>query len=188
MSYFSRLSDIISCNLSALLADAPNRAAAVAKLIAEIEEGLAGAKRSVTAAAHSEQRLRTDLETHQSEIGIWKDKAREELVAGRDDSARHALLRKRELEDLVGGLEQQLAAATSTREHLATMLRAIEARLAEARRIEQQIQRPEAAAAGSSAPEMPKDSSSTRNSVDRTRLREVEDELEALRREVKQGE
>jgi phage shock protein A len=184
MSYFSRLSDIISCNLSALLADAPNRAAAVAKLIAEIEEGLAGAKRSVTAAAHSEQRLRTDLETHQSEIGIWKDKAREELVAGRDDSARHALLRKRELEDLVGGLEQQLAAATSTREHLATMLRAIEARLAEARRIEQQIQRPE----GSSAPEMPKDSSSTRNSVDRTRLREVEDELEALRREVKQGE
>lgn len=184
MSYFSRLSDIISCNLSTLLADLPNPAEAVAKLIAEIEEGLSGAKRSVNAAAHSEQRLRTDLENHQSEINVWVSKAKEELSARRDDAARQALLRKKELEDLVGGLEQQLAAATSTREHLATMLRAIEARLAEARRIEQQILRTGSAACAAPAAAATFVSTADKPGVDRTRLQEVEDELEALRREV----
>lgn len=187
MSYFSRLSDIISCNLSTLLADAPNPAEAVAKLIAEIEEGLSGAKRSVAAASHSEQRLRTDLETHQADINVWMDKARQELAAHRDDAARQALLRKKELADLIGGLEQQLAAAASTREHLATMLRAIEARLAEARRIEQQILQTGSAASPAQQAESPYAPAADKPGVDRTRLREVEDELEALRREVQNG-
>jgi phage shock protein A len=132
MSFFSRLSDIISCKLDDLLADAQEPAAAIGRIVSEIEEGLAGARRSVQSAANGEQRLRMELVERQGQAVFWGKKAREELAGGREEGARQSLLRKRETEDLVAGIEQQLAAATSTREHLTTTMRAIEARLAEA--------------------------------------------------------
>ncbi|MGQ0633970.1 MAG: PspA/IM30 family protein [Planctomycetaceae bacterium] len=183
MTYFSRLSDIISCKLEDLLADAPDPAAAVARIISEIEEGLAGAKRSVNSAANAEDRLRAELAERAAQVGYWAQQAREELLAGREDGARQALSRKKEAEDLQAGLEQQLAAATSTREHLTTTLRAIDARLAEARRRQQDLANglktaPHGARvphAGEPAP------------LDRSRAAQVEAELEALRKELRQA-
>lgn len=184
MSYFSRLSDIISYKLDELLANASDPPAAMARIVSEIEEGLNGARRSVTAAGASEQRLRTELVERQGQAAFWGRKAREEMSAGNEDGARQSLLRRRETEDLVAGLEQQLAAATSTREHLTTTLRAIEARLAEAQRRQEQFLNPPPAsapqprAAGISPAELP---------PDRSRDPEIEAELELLRRELKQG-
>ena len=45
MSYFSRLTDIVTCNLTELLAREADPAAALEGIIAEMQEGLAGAKR-----------------------------------------------------------------------------------------------------------------------------------------------
>ncbi|MSR60466.1 MAG: hypothetical protein EXS05_22965 [Planctomycetaceae bacterium] len=184
MSYFSRLSDIISYKLDDLLADSADPPAAIARIVSEIEEGLSGAKRSVTAAAASEQRLRTELVERQGQATFWGKKAREEMSAGNEDAARQSLMRRRETDDLVAGLEQQLAAATSTREHLSTMLRAIEARLAEAQRRQQQFVNPPPAtaepgraAAGAKSIELP---------PDRSRDPDIEAELETLRRELRQ--
>jgi len=134
MSFFSRLSDIVSFKLDDLIAEQVDPVAAMARIVSEIEEGLAGAKRSVTAAGASEVRLTAELEERRKQAAWWGNKAREELAGDHDEAARQALMRKRETEDLAAGLEQQLAAATSTREHLSTTMRAIEARLAEARR------------------------------------------------------
>ena len=52
MSFFSRLSDIVSCKLDDLVAEQADPPAAMSRIISEIEEGLAGAKRSVTAAGN----------------------------------------------------------------------------------------------------------------------------------------
>ena len=62
MSFFSRLSDIVSCKLDDLIAEQEDPPAAMSRIISEIEEGLAGAKRSVTAAGKSEERLKAELE------------------------------------------------------------------------------------------------------------------------------
>ncbi len=188
MSFFSRLSDIVSCKIEDLIAEQGDPSAAMARIISEIEEGLAGAKRSVTAAGASEERLKAELEERRKQAAWWGTKARDELAGGHDDAARQALLRKRETEDLAAGLEQQLAAATSTREHLSTTMRAIDARLAEARRKQHELEtsvaasptRPASRAGGASA-------SGPTPTIDRTRAAQVEEELEAMRRELKGG-
>jgi phage shock protein A len=186
MSYFSRLSDIISCKLDDLLAKAEEPAVAIDGIITEIEEGQAGASRSVQSASTAEQKLRTELVERQGQAVFWGTKAREELSAGREDGARQSLMRKRETEDLVAGLEQQLAAAASTREHLSTTLRAIEARLAEARRRKGELQSSNAGRQSSSKSPGNPEHDSRAAPLDRSRAAQIEADLDALRRELKQ--
>jgi len=188
MSFFSRLSDIISCRIEDLIAEQAEPGTAISRIISEIEEGLAGAKRSVTAAGKSEERLKAELDERRQQAESWSSVARQELAAGRDDAARQALLRKREIEDLQAGIEQQLAAATSTREHLSTTMRAIEARLAEARRRQVEMQSPEFAAPAAAKAKVTTPLAATASpTVDRTRAAQIEAELEALRKELKRG-
>lgn len=181
MSYFSRLTDIVTCNLSQLLAESPDPQAAIAEIIAEMEEGLAGAQRSVNTAAGSEQRLRRDIEEHRQTVLTWTGKAREQLAAGSEMDARQSLMRKREVEDLIAGLEQQHKAATATKQHLATMQRALEARLAEALRKREDLgvvvdASPTASSGKFAIP--------TRTMHADERLNQVDAELEALKREL----
>jgi phage shock protein A len=185
MSFFSRLSDIVSCKLDDLIAEQEDPPAAMSRIISEIEEGLAGAKRSVTAAGKSEERLKAELEERHKQAAWWGNKAREELAQDHEDAARQALLRKRETEDLEAGIEQQLAAASSTREHLSTTMRAIEARLAEARRKQHELQHPPAAPKRAASPASGPSGSNPPPTVDRMRAAQIEAELEALRRELK---
>ncbi len=176
MTYFSRLTDIVTCNLTKLLAEADDPVAALQEIIGEMDAGMAGARRSMQTAQANEDRIRSDVEEHSRQITHWSNKAKEHLVAGSDDQARLALVRKREVEDLVAGLEQQLLAAEQTREHLATTFRALEARLAEARRRQQGNADDEAASGGDPAAEPGSAASS-----------EIEDELAALKRELGQS-
>jgi phage shock protein A len=187
MSFFSRLSDIVSCKLDDLIAEQVDPSAAMTRIVAEIEEGLAGAKRSVTAAAGSEERLKAELEERRKQAAWWGNKAREELAGDREDAARQALMRKRETEDLEAGIEQQLAAATSTREHLSTTLRAIEARLSEARRRLHELHSPGGETARPAAAKRGPSGSSLPPTIDRTRAAQIEEDLDVLRRELKKS-
>jgi phage shock protein A len=134
VTFFSRLTDIVTCNLTDLLRGEEAPAEALRQMIAEMEDGLSGARRSVASAAASADRLQAEIQEHRSRVAHWGEAARHQLAAGREDQARAALVRKQELEDVVAGLEQQFQAAVGTREHLSTTLRALEARLHEARR------------------------------------------------------
>ena len=176
MTYFSRLTDIVTCNLTKLLAEADDPAAALQEIIAEMDAGMAGARRSMQTAQRNEDRIRGEVEERSAQIAHWAGKAKEHLVAGVEGQARLALVRKREVEDLVAGLEQQLVAAEQTREHLSTTFRALEARLAEARR------RQQGGADGeeSSATDTGAESNSAVSS-------EIDDELAALKRELGQS-
>ncbi|HVW02435.1 MAG TPA: PspA/IM30 family protein [Planctomycetaceae bacterium] len=190
MTYFSRLTDIVTCNLQDILARESDPHAAVAQLIREIEEGVAGAKRSVNTATASEQRLTAEMSEHQTQIAFWTAKAREELLQGREQEARQALSRKKELDDLIAALQQQRAAAGTTREHLATTLRALEARLAEARRRQEELQELAPPAGTQSLQGTDTSVGNTTGaparpaSLDQARAAQIEAELEALRREL----
>ncbi len=134
MSYFSRLTDIVTCNLTLLLNEAADPRAAIAEIITEMQEGLAGAQRSVNTAANSEQRLKGEIDELRKSAAAWTNKAREQLAAGSETEARQNLMRKREVEDLIAGLEQQHKAAIANKQNLETVQRALEARLSEALR------------------------------------------------------
>jgi phage shock protein A len=179
MSYFSRLTDIVTCNLPDMLLRETDPKSAIRRIIAEMEEGLGGARRSVSTASAAVVRLRAEIAEHRGRVAHWVEQAKRELAAGRDDAARMALLRKQEVEDLLGGLEQQRAAAEATEAHLSTTLRALEARLTEARRTMHHFEAGEefgdAVADVHAAPSTP---------VDASRARQVEAELEELKRSL----
>ncbi len=192
MTYFSRLTEIVTCNLTTLLDEAEDPSVAIREIILEMEEGVGGARRSCQTAATNEHRLTTEMDAHRTQIAFWTAKAREELGKKNEESAREALLRKREIEDLLAAMQQQLQAAASTREQLQTTLRALEARLADARRKEYELttttaiidtaileNQPTALGSGPRRVEL-------EVPVDKQRAAQIEDDLEALRREMQQ--
>lgn len=177
MSYFSRLTDIVTCNLTQLINEAEDKLAAIEQIVLEMEEGLVGARRSVATASGNEQRLSQEIQEHRNRAGEWAQRAKTSLQAGQESDARLSLVRKREVEDLVAGLQQQHQAAVATWEHLTTMQRALEARLAEALRkramLREEVPHEDHApvAVGIHHPES-------------DRFSEIDAELEALKREM----
>jgi phage shock protein A len=178
MNYFSRLTDIVTCNLGEMLAREADPAAAINKIIAEMEEGLAGAKRSVGTATANEERLRSEIAELGGQAEQLTDEAREALRNHDESAARVALIRKQEVVDVVAGLEQQHKAACATRDHLNTTLRALEARLSEARRRQQELQTSPKATVTTSL------DSGVSLEDDDPRSQAVDDELAALKREL----
>jgi phage shock protein A len=134
MPYFSRLTDIVTCSLTALLEGIDDPAAALAEIIHEIHQGIEGAKRSAKTAASNALRLQSEIDEQKEQVAYWVTQAKARLTEGNDDLARQALLRKREVESLIAALTDQHRAATATEHHLTTMLHALQARLAEAER------------------------------------------------------
>ncbi len=178
MPHFSRLTDIVTCNLSAILAEAEDPQTTLEEIIREMEAGVAAAERSRTTAAQNEDRLRAEIALHQSEIERWVARAREHLERQDEEGARRCLVRKHEVSDLVAGLELQLKAAVATHQHLKTTYHALEARLADARRrfAAMQSGQPLDAEVETDAPEP--DVTTTRGTSD------IDFELEALRRDL----
>jgi phage shock protein A len=181
MSYFSRLTEIVTCNLTEVLSIESDPAAALPRIIAEMEEGLQGAMRSVGAATASADRIDKEIGEHRRQISDLTSQAKAELAAGREQDARGMLVWKREIEDVVAGLQQQHQAACNTRDHLTTTLRAVESRLADARRrlTELGAQLPAAPRAGNGGP-----MGRPLAAVAAARARDVEAELESLKREM----
>lgn len=179
MTYFSRLTDIVTCNLTDLLKQSGDPVATLDEIVLEMEEGLAGARRSVNTAANNAERLLGEIEAHRNQVTIWKESARQAVVGGHEDEARIALTRKQELEDVTAGLEQEYAAAVATRDHLETTHRALQARLADARRKRAEL-------TGDAAPVDPAAPYAVQETAD-DRNQAIEDELEALKRELKTG-
>ena len=177
MAHFSRLTDIVECNLTTLLDGSENPQELLSDIIQEMQEGLSGARRSMETAKNNQVRLRQELEENETKVAYWQDKARESLQANDEDQARLALVRKREHEDLLASLEHSLKAATETVEHLAKTYRALSARLAESQRRAQVL-----ASGGSLEADEP-----TSVNVDAASTDEIEDELAALKRELGQA-
>ncbi len=181
MSYFSRLTDIVTCNLTEILSRSDDPPAALREIISEMEEGVAGAKRSVATAEANRRRLQQEISDQKSQQEMWAAKALDALKAGEESEARTFLFRKQETEDLTAGLEQQLTAAEATWNHLTTTLRALQARLVDAERKRDELEasdsemQPVVSARPPHAP-----------GAGDERSRRVEDELAALKRELGQ--
>ncbi len=133
MGIFTRVSDIITANLNALLDRAENPEAMLAQIIREMADGLSRARPYAAVAIAAERRLRRDRDDNRLQAEHWKGRAAEALASGREDLARRAIERKQEHDAIARTLDEQYTDAAQTAESARTALRALEARLAEAR-------------------------------------------------------
>jgi phage shock protein A len=179
MPHFSRLTDIITCNLTEILSAASDPAVTLQEIIGEMNEGLAACRRNVRTSTANADQLKREIAEYETQIVVWKDRARQNLADSDEDAARNSLRRKVEVEDLIAGLRPELEAAVSASQHMLRIQKALEARHSEAlRKLEELTGQPpvtplesETAALSASA------ATQKRSSV-------VEAELEALRREL----
>ncbi len=134
MPYFSRLTDIVTCNLTLLLKDAENPEETLEQIIREMKDGVAGAHRSSATASRNLEKIETEIAEQKGQVEAWMNRAKASLEKNEEGQARQALMRKKEVEALIAGLEQQRSAASATCRHLQTTLAALEARLHDAER------------------------------------------------------
>lgn len=138
MPHFSRLTDIITCNLSEIISESSEPQATLLEIIDEMDEGLAACRRNVRTSTGNSDRLQREIAASEEQIVDWKERAREALTADDEDAARDALTRKAEIEDLIAGLRPELDSANETTQHMLRIQKALEARHSEAvRRLEQ---------------------------------------------------
>ena len=83
MAFFSRLTDIVTCNLNEIIARADDPLAALDDVIREMEEGLAGARRSVATAQANSDRIEQELNDGAGDLPLGAAVA--ELGIGREE-------------------------------------------------------------------------------------------------------
>jgi phage shock protein A len=181
MSYFSRLTDIVTCNLSEILANEADPKAAIEQIVYEIQEGVVGAERSLKTARNNVEKIEREIAEHSSESERMAERAKRLLKEKDESGARKALVRKSEQLDLVAGLQQQLQSALNLVQHLTTMHRALEARLHDAQRKQNQLLTGELTIHMESLAEEP-----VLSSIEPSRTQEIENELAALKKELGQ--
>lgn len=142
MAFFSRLTEIVACNLKTLLKDSADPNSAIRDIVAEIEEGVNGARRSFKTTNDNIERLSREIDKQLGQVALWHAKAIESLRSQDEPQARYALQRELEITDLTEALRQQQQAAQRTLEQIKTTLKGLEAQLATARREDLELNPP----------------------------------------------
>lgn len=133
MGVFSRLSDIVNSNITALLDRAEDPEKILRLIIQEMEDTLVEV-RSSTARLIADQkeirRKRADFETRQVK---WEEKAELAVNKGRDDLAKGALAARRKAAEMVGLFEEELGQLDQSLDKANEDLAQLQAKLKEAK-------------------------------------------------------
>ncbi|MGI9450352.1 MAG: phage shock protein PspA [Geminicoccaceae bacterium] len=133
MGVFSRLSDIVNSNITALLDRAEDPEKILRLIIQEMEDTLVEV-RSSTARLIADQkevrRKRADFETRQVK---WEEKAELAVSKGRDDLAKGALAARRKAAEMVDMLDEELAELDRSLDKANEDLAQLQAKLKEAK-------------------------------------------------------
>lgn len=176
MPHFSRLTDIVTCNLTEILETSIDPATTLLEILAEMDQGLAACSRSVKTSSGNYERISREIALHNAQIGHWIREARQHLTSGDEVAARESLTRKVELEGLVAGLKPEMEAAYATWQHMLRIQRALEARHSDASRRLAEIT--------GQHPDRDPDPEFSVKDQDTTTAKEVDAALEALKKEL----
>ncbi len=133
MGVFSRLSDIVNSNITALLDRAEDPEKILRLIIQEMEDTLVEVRSSTArliADQKEVQRKRADFETRQAK---WGEKAELAVSKGRDDLAKGALTAKRKAAEMVDMLDVELTDLDRSLDKANEDLAQLQAKLKEAK-------------------------------------------------------
>lgn len=108
MSIFSRLTDIVNANLTALLDRAEDPEKMARLMIQEMEDTLVEVRSAAVKAIADRKELGRRVAEARFGLDDWERKAELAVAKGKEDLARAALLEKRRAADALRGLEAEL--------------------------------------------------------------------------------
>ncbi len=111
MGIFTRVRDIISSNINAMLDGAEDPEKMVKLIIREMEDTLIEVKANCAAGMAVKKKVRRELDAVQSYAKTWDGKAQLAIDKGREDLAREALFERRRYLDRTEALEEELEQA-----------------------------------------------------------------------------
>ena len=109
MGVFSRLTDIINSNLTAMLDRAEDPEKMIRLIIQEMEDTLVEVRSTAARAIAEKKGINRQLDRLADSAREWERKAEFAISRGRDDLAKGALLEKSKLSDSARALEAELA-------------------------------------------------------------------------------
>jgi phage shock protein A len=109
MGIFTRLSDIISSNLNAMLDKAEDPEKLIRLMIQEMEDTLVEIKASCAGVMATKKKAQRELEEALTRANQWGEKAQLAVNKGREDLGREALVEKRRCRERASALEKELA-------------------------------------------------------------------------------
>lgn len=133
MSIFSRLSDIINSNISALLDKAENPEKLIRMVIQEMEETLVEVRSGTAKVIAEKKTLTRRLDHLRKQADDWESKAELALSKGREDLAKAALMEKSSINSSIEITEKDLQKLDETLDKLSGEIEQLQAKLNDAR-------------------------------------------------------
>ena len=133
MGIFTRLSDIISSNINAMLDKAEDPEKLVRLMIQEMEDTLVEIKAACAGVMATKKKGQRELTEALARTQQWGEKAQLAVNKGREDLAREALLEKRRYRERASALEKELAQCDALVEQYQTDMTQLEDKLSTAR-------------------------------------------------------
>ena len=109
MGIFTRVRDIISANLNAMLDKAEDPEKLIRLMIKEMEDTLVEIKASCAGAMAAKKKIQRDCTTVETRVTLWDEKAQLAVDRDREDLAREALVEKRRYAERAASLRKELA-------------------------------------------------------------------------------
>ena len=139
MGIFTRVRDIISSNINAMLDKAEDPEKMIKLMIREMEDTLIEIKASCAGSMAQKKKIGRQIEDVRAGEERWSERAHLAVDKGRDDLAREALVEKRRFTERVGTLEQELVQCESLVEQYQADIIQLEDKLASAREKERML-------------------------------------------------
>ncbi|MCG6873320.1 MAG: phage shock protein PspA [Gammaproteobacteria bacterium] len=141
MSIFSRLSDIISANLNAMLDKAEDPEKVIRLIIQEMEDTLVELRTSAARTIADKKEHERKIARLHDDLADWNDKAELAVHKGRDDLARSALTQKARLADEIEHLGKDVGHIQETVQKYSDDIAGLQAKLDDAKARQQVLLR-----------------------------------------------
>jgi len=133
MGIFTRFSDIVNSNINAILDKAEDPEKIVRLMIQEMEDTLVEVRSAAARSIADKKDLNRKLETLDTEVRDWDDKAELAMRKGREDLAKAALVEKSRVQAAVDAIKADYVAVDDGLAKLNEDIARLEAKLADAK-------------------------------------------------------
>lgn len=134
MGILQRIRTVLAANINALISKAEDPQKMLEQLVLDMQQQFMEARQQVAVAMADEKRLQKQYENEVRIAQEWENKAKKAILAGEEDLARQALLRKAEHDKYAAEFKAQWEAQSQAVSQLRQALSDLNAKIEEAKR------------------------------------------------------